>query len=94
MVDLGHGSAEQYEQRRDRVATVAISKVTKWFERRPYIYGQQVVIEYFGSYEGKIDLLHKLAVMLGKRMLTWTKLLNKNIALDALSDQLALQRIN
>ena len=92
MVDLGHGSARQYEQRRNRVVTVATSKVTRWFERRPYIYGQQVVIEYFGSYEGKIDLLQKLAVMLGKRMLTWTKLLNMNIALEVLSDQIALQR--
>ena len=94
MVDLGHGSAEPYDQRRNRVATVATSKVTKWFQRRPYIYGPQVVIEYFGSYDGKIDLLHKLAVMLGKRMLTWTKLLNKNIALEVLSDQIARQRIN
>ena len=93
MVDLGHGSAKQYEQRRNWVVTVATSKVTRWFERRPYIYGQQVVIEYFGSYEGRIDLLQKLAAMLGKRMLTWTKLLNMNIALEALSDQIALQRV-
>jgi hypothetical protein len=51
-----------------------------------------VVIEFFGNYEGKIDLLQKLAILLGKRTRTWTKLLNKNIALQVLSEQISRQK--
>jgi hypothetical protein len=92
MVDLSQGMPEAYEERAVRVASVANNRVTKWFERRPYIYGDNVVIEFLGTYEGKIDLLHKLAIMLGKRIRTWTKVLSKNIALEALSEQISRQR--
>jgi hypothetical protein len=92
MVDLSQAMPEQFEDRAGRVASVASNRVTKWFERRPYVYGENVVIEFLGEFEGKIDLLHKLAIMLGKRIRTWTKVLSKNIALEALSEQIARQR--
>ena len=92
MVDLSPGLPDSFEERAMRVSSVAGNKVTKWFDRRPYVYGENVVIEFFGTYEGKIDLLHKLAIMLGKRIRTWTKVLSKNIALEALSEQIARQR--
>ena len=92
MVDLSQGRFEAFEERAAHVASVAGNKVTRWFDRRPYIYGENVVIEFFGAYEGKIDLLHKLAIMLGKRIRTWTKVLSKNIALEALSEEIARQR--
>ena len=92
MVDLSQGLPERFEARAARVAAVAGNKVTKWFDRRPYVYGENIVIEFLGAFEGKIDLLHKLAIMLGKRIRTWTKVLSKNIALEALSEEIARQR--
>jgi hypothetical protein len=92
MVELGSEGRESFDDRAERVAAVARGKVTKWFEHRPYIYGENIVIEFFGNYEGKIDLLHKLAILLGKRTRTWTKLLSKNIALQVLSEQISRQR--
>ena len=92
MVELSSAGRDAFDDRASRVAAVAQNKVTKWFEHRPYIYGENVVIEYFGNYEGKIDLLHKLAILLGKRTRTWTKLLSKNIALQVLSEQISRQR--
>ena len=92
MVELSSNGRDSFDDRAARVAAVAQNKVTKWFERRPYIYGESVVIEFFGNYEGKIDLLQKLAILLGKRTRTWTKLLSKNIALQVLSEQISRQK--
>lgn len=78
--------------RAHRVQSVAESQVTSWFDQRPYIYGESLVIECMGGFEGKLDLLHKVAAFLGRRVRAWTKLLTKNVALQFMSEEISRYR--
>lgn len=83
---------ETVETRTAAVRDVAVYGVTTWVRGRPYLLAGDIVIEYMGNSEGKIDLIQKLAAVMSTRIAFWSKLLIKNIALELLGEQIALHR--
>lgn len=83
---------ETLETRTAAVRDVAVHGVTSWVRGRPYLLAGDIVIEYMGPAEGKIDLIQKLAAVTSTRIAFWTKLLIKNISLELLGEQVERHR--
>ncbi|MBI3992063.1 MAG: PilZ domain-containing protein [Candidatus Lambdaproteobacteria bacterium] len=66
----------------------AMSRMTIWADERAYFYGETVVMECIGELGKNADLLQHVAIMLGRKIPLWSKLLIKNIALRLLADEL------
>jgi hypothetical protein len=76
------------EARRAQVSRVGQAELTAWLGGRAYLYGGEVVIEYLGEDQGRIDILQRLAVLLSRRIQFWSKLLMNLIALKLLGEEL------
>jgi hypothetical protein len=83
---------ETLEARAAAVRDVAVYGTTTWVRGRPYLLAGDIVVEYMGEAEGKIDLIQKLAAVMSTRVAFWSKLLIKNLALELLGDQVEKHR--
>jgi hypothetical protein len=83
---------ETVETRTAAVRDVAVYGVTTWVRGRPYLLAGNIVIEYMGAAQDKIDLIQKLAAVMSTRFAFWSKLLIKNISLELLGEQMARSR--
>ena len=63
--------------------------MTGTLDGRPHIFGGIVLMEYFGSAEGKMDLLQRMAFSLGQKLSFWNRLQMKMIALELLGEEMA-----
>ena len=87
IVERHTASEVSMEERSAHVAGVARDQLTGWLGGHPYLFGENMVIEYLGGNEGQTDLLQRLVLLLSRRVKFWSKLLMKNISLQLLSDE-------
>jgi hypothetical protein len=87
LVERHPPDGETADTRAAAVRDVAVYGVTTWVRGRPYLLAGDIVIEYVGTNEGKIDLIQKLAAVMSTRIAFWSKLLIKNMALILLGEQ-------
>lgn len=92
IVDRAGADAPPMDERERRAREVAGGGTTRFFGGQPYLHGEAVVVECTGQPEPQIDLLEKIAVLLGKRVQLWSKLLIKNIALQLLGEEVERSR--
>lgn len=92
IVDRGDESGTPIAERERRASAAAAAKVTEWHEGRPYLYAGQVVIEFFGATEGRMDLLQRIGNLLALKIVLWTKILIKNQAIALLGEELDRHR--
>ena len=79
----------EFETRRRNVARIAARKMTGTLDGRSHIFGGTVLMEFFGSAEGKMDLLQRMAFSLGQKFSFWNRLQMKMIALELLGEEVS-----
>ena len=92
LVESTNATNDSTKEAASRAASVGSSQLTQWFDGKPFIYSENVVIECLTEIGTNTDLLHRLAHILGKRLRLWTKLLSRNIALQILGEEIERYR--